>query len=201
MLQNFDWLEDKLTAFGEDDTLIFDCPGQLELYTHVQVMPRLVRALANNLNMSCVSTFLVDAVSINEPSKFVAGALAGLSAMLQLPVPHITVLSKADLIHSEEELEEFLEQGSASFFVRKRNEEANADAGRTPNPRYQALHEAICSVLDDHAMISYVPFTIKDEESAASVLAFADHLSMYSENAECKIPRELDDATGSARED
>ena len=63
MLANFDWLESKLAVFGEDDTLLFDCPGQLELYTHVQVMPRLVQALQQNLNISCCSTFLVDAVN------------------------------------------------------------------------------------------------------------------------------------------
>ena len=32
-------------------------------------------------------------------------------------------------------------------------------------------------------MLSYVPFTVKDEDAAAHVLAFCDHLTMYSENA------------------
>mmetsp|Transcript_12799 Transcript_12799/g.38119 ORF Transcript_12799/g.38119 Transcript_12799/m.38119 type:complete len:288 (+) Transcript_12799:305-1168(+) len=190
LLHHFDWLETKLALFGEDDTLLFDCPGQLELYTHVQVMPRLVRALQNNLHINCCATFLVDAVSINEPAKFVAGALAGLSAMLQLPIPHVTVLSKSDAIESEEKLEEFLNEGSAALFVENKHAERNVD--RTPNPAYERLHGAICSVLDDHAMLSYVPFTIKDEEKAAHVLAFCDHLTMYSENAEVKIPREPD---------
>ena len=30
---NFDWLEEKLKALGEDYVL-FDCPGQVELFTH-----------------------------------------------------------------------------------------------------------------------------------------------------------------------
>ena len=30
---DFDWLEDGLKEFGED-YIIFDCPGQVELYTH-----------------------------------------------------------------------------------------------------------------------------------------------------------------------
>lgn len=30
---NFDWLELKLKALGED-YILFDCPGQVELYTH-----------------------------------------------------------------------------------------------------------------------------------------------------------------------
>ena len=39
----------------------------------------------------------------------------------------------------------------------------------------------------------YVPFTVKDEDAAGHVLAFCDHLTMYSENAEVHIPREPDD--------
>ena len=193
MIMNFDWLETKLAAFGQDDTLLFDCPGQLELYTHVQVMPRLVEALSNNLGINSCSTFLVDAVSIHEPSKFVAGALAGLSAMLQLPVPNVTVLSKADMIKDDEELEKFLDEGSAALFVKERNRLTNAEPGRTPNRRYEKLHAAICSVLDDHAMLSYVPFTVDDEDAPATVLAFCDHLTQYSENAEVKIPKEADE--------
>mgnify|MGYP004086611263 CR=1 FL=1 len=50
-----------------------------------------------------------------------AGALSGLSAMLQLPVPHVTVLSKSDTIPDEATLESFLDQGSAALFVRDRN--------------------------------------------------------------------------------
>ena len=30
---NFEWLEEGLKEFGED-YLLFDCPGQVELYTH-----------------------------------------------------------------------------------------------------------------------------------------------------------------------
>ena len=45
-------------------------------------------------------------------------------------------------------------------------------------------------------MLSYVPFTVKDEDAAAHVLAFCDHLTMYSENAEVNIPRDLDGDSG-----
>ena len=29
-----DWLSEALEGFGEDDCVIFDCPGQIELYSH-----------------------------------------------------------------------------------------------------------------------------------------------------------------------
>jgi len=29
-----DWLSEALEGYGEDDCVIFDCPGQIELYSH-----------------------------------------------------------------------------------------------------------------------------------------------------------------------
>ena len=195
LAMHLEWLEDKISEFGEDDTLLFDCPGQIELYTHLRAMPQLVRALQETCHVKLCATFLVDAVSIDQPAKFVSAALAGLSAMLQLPVPHVTVLSKSDALGDEAKLEAFLEEGSAVLFVRNQNQ-IRDEEGRTPNRSHDRLHDAICSVLDDHAMLSYVPFTVKDEDAAAHVLAFCDHLTMYSENAEVNIPRDLDGDSG-----
>ena len=44
---NIEWLKDRLDDFGEDCYLIFDCPGQIELYSHVPVMPRLCECLGH----------------------------------------------------------------------------------------------------------------------------------------------------------
>ena len=191
LAMHMEWLEEKIAGFGEDDTLLFDCPGQIELYTHLQAMPQLVRSLQESCHVRLCATFLIDAVSIDQPAKFVAAALAGLSAMLQLPVPHVTVLSKSDALGDEEKLEAFLDEGSAVLFVRNQNEIRDAE-GRTANASHDRLHAAICGVLDDHAMLSFVPFTVKDEDCAAHVLAFCDHLTMYSENAEVNIPKDVD---------
>ena len=36
--ENIDeWLGEQLAGFGDDDYLIFDCPGQIELYSHLSV--------------------------------------------------------------------------------------------------------------------------------------------------------------------
>lgn len=40
-----DWLGDELEAYGEDDYLVFDCPGQIELYTNTSVFRSFVRYL------------------------------------------------------------------------------------------------------------------------------------------------------------
>ena len=74
LLDNIDWLHDKISEFGEDDYIVLDCCGQIELYTHLDVMSRLVSSIKN---MDCVvcAMFLVDATFVSDPSKFISGSL------------------------------------------------------------------------------------------------------------------------------
>ena len=43
-----DWLAEELEPYGDDDYLLFDCPGQIELYSHSSVFRALVRYLQSN---------------------------------------------------------------------------------------------------------------------------------------------------------
>ncbi len=45
LLQNTDWLQEELSAFGDDEYIILDCPGQVELYSHLPIMRDLVYTL------------------------------------------------------------------------------------------------------------------------------------------------------------
>ena len=42
LLQDMDWLEEKLNEYDDDEYLIVDCPGQIELYTHIPVMNKII---------------------------------------------------------------------------------------------------------------------------------------------------------------
>jgi len=89
--QNFDWLE---SAIGdiEDDYLLFDCPGQIELYTHIPVMRQLVDRL-RALNFYICGVFLIDAQFLIDAAKFASGVLSALSAMVSLEVREVLCLS------------------------------------------------------------------------------------------------------------
>ena len=55
------------------------------------------------------------------------------------------------------------------------------------------LTEAICSLLDDFSMVSFLPLNITDEESIDFVLSNVDHTVQYGEDAEVR-GADLDDA-------
>ena len=57
LIQNIDWLEDKIGHLGVDDYVLFDCPGQIELYTHLDIMQK-VRFLFFRKDTSIAKGFL-----------------------------------------------------------------------------------------------------------------------------------------------
>ena len=96
LLNNIDWLEDELGEYY-DDYLIIDCPGQIELYTHFPIIRRLCECL-QRMNFRICGVYLLESQFIEDKSKFFAGVLSAMSAMISLEIPHINVMSKMDLL-------------------------------------------------------------------------------------------------------
>ena len=94
---NGDWLAERLAAIPGTPYLLFDCPGQAELFTHHAAYARLVSYLGRTLSLRLAAVHLVDSHYCADPAKFIAAALMSLTAMMRLELPHINVLSKLDL--------------------------------------------------------------------------------------------------------
>lgn len=60
LMNNIDWFEDEVGSYT-DDYLIIDCPGQIELYTHFDIMKRLVEALGR-MNIAICGVYLLESV-------------------------------------------------------------------------------------------------------------------------------------------
>ena len=69
----------------------------MELYTHQKSMRNILsRLTAGGHRLAAVH--LVDSHFCNDASKFISVTLTSLATMLQMELPHVNVLSKADLI-------------------------------------------------------------------------------------------------------
>lgn len=93
--KNMDWLEEEV-GDHEDDYLLLDCPGQTELFLHVDAFKQMVHSL-EQMGYRVCAVFLIDSQFMMEPGKFISGCLLALSAMCRLELPHINVMSKMDL--------------------------------------------------------------------------------------------------------
>lgn len=78
--------------------LLFDLPGQVELYTHGYAVQKLLSKLCKVLDLRLVSVQLIDAHYCTEPANFLSAALLGTTTMLRLELPAVNVLSKIDLL-------------------------------------------------------------------------------------------------------
>jgi len=185
LITQSDWLVDKLGDFN-DDYLIFDLPGQIELYSHIGVMVKLIKIL-ENIGYRLCAVYLLDSHFLDEPGKFIAGSLQALSAMIHLNLPHINVITKMDLLPpgSEEtqELEKYFE-ADIPLLVNDLNQ-------KTPK-RFHQLTTAISSVIEEYNLVTYLPLNIHDPDSIALILQHVDNSIQYGEDLEPKEPKDAE---------
>ncbi|WVZ75371.1 hypothetical protein U9M48_023428 [Paspalum notatum var. saurae] len=98
--KNIDWLEEKLKPLIEDHYLLFDFPGQVELFFLHSNARSVINKLIKKLNLRLTVVHLIDAHLCCDPGKYVSALLLSLSTMLHLELAHINVLSKIDLIEN-----------------------------------------------------------------------------------------------------
>jgi len=189
LLENTDWLEDALGEF-EDDFLVIDCPGQIELYTHFPIMSRFVEVL-QKLNFRLCTTYLLETQFMEDRSKFFSGVMSAMSCMINLELPHINLLSKMDLVKSHmvgskrrKNLDRFLDPDPLLLV-----DEVNA----VTNPRFHALNQAIVQLIEDFNMVQFLPLDVTDEDSLELVLSHIDNTLQYGEAEEPKEPRDLNE--------
>lgn len=186
LAQNMDWLHEQLEEV-EDDYILFDCPGQIELYTHIPVMRQLVEQLAQ-WDFRICGVFLIDAQFMIEASKFVSGIMSALSAMVNLEIPHINVMTKLDLLNksARKELEKYLEPDLKSLLEEEMSEDQFSH-------KFEKLNNAIAGLIDDYSLIQFMPLDVTDEETINDVLLFADNSIQYGEDLEPKMPKSDDE--------
>lgn len=195
--KNMDWLKESITEMEEDSYFLFDCPGQIELYTHLPVMKSLVENLQDWDFRTC-GVFLVDSQFLGEPSKFISGTLSSLSCMINLEITHLSVMTKVDLLskHSKRELQKFLDPEMQNLLL--------ADMCDTyHDKKYQKLTESLCQIIDDYSMVRFLPLDKSDEESINIILQHIDTALQFSEDQPVRVEdynEDDDDDRGSDKE-
>ena len=181
LAENMDWLEEQL-GDDDDDYFLFDCPGQIELYTHIPAMRQIVDTLQNRWNFRLCVVFLLDSQFLVEASKFFAGMMTALATMVTLELPHVNVLSKVDLLdaRAKKELVRYLDPESADLL---------SELSKTTNKKYHKLNKAIAALIDDYSLVQFMALDVSDEESVANIVLQVDLAIQYGEDLDVKIPK------------
>ncbi|XP_015607786.1 GPN-loop GTPase 3 [Cephus cinctus] len=178
LVENSKWLEEKL-GDTDDDYILFDCPGQIELYTHMTVIRKLIEVL-QTLDFRLCSVFLIDSQFMVDGAKFLSGTMAALGAMINLELPHVNVLSKMDLLSksARKQLDNYLEPDPQSLVTEIGNDRWSK--------KYQKLTEALGSIVEDYSLVRFYPLNIKDEENIGDIQLTIDNIIQFGEEADVK---------------
>ncbi|KAL8542937.1 hypothetical protein ACS0TY_003709 [Phlomoides rotata] len=135
--ENLDeWLTEELDNYLDDDYLVFDCPGQIELFSHVPMLKNFVEHLRHKNFNVCV-VYLLDSQFITDVTKFISGCMASLSAMVQLELPHVNILSEMDLVTNKRDIENFLDPEPLTLL---------AELNKRMAPQFAKLNKSLIEV-------------------------------------------------------
>lgn len=174
--QNLDWLQERLAPhLAEGCYLLFDLPGQVELFTLHGALKRILDTMTRKWGFLLAAVQLVDAHLCSDPAKYLSALLLSLQTMLHLEMPQVNVLSKFDLIEQYGEL-----AFSLDFYMQAQGLEHLAEAmeGNFP-PRFARLTHLLCEIIDDFGLVAFHPLAIEDRESVRHVVALVDKSNGY----------------------
>lgn len=215
LLENLDFLTESMDPLTEEYLIIIDMPGQIELYTHVPVVPALVKHLTRTgaLNVNLCAAYLLEATFVIDRAKFFAGTLSAMSAMIMLELPHVNVLSKMDLVKGSvprKELKRFIDPDTSlleddpsdSMSALASSLDQSVDPLSTgpmmAGGSFKRLNRAVAQLIDDFSMVSYLQLNVQDEDSVGAILSYIDDAIQFHEAQE---PREPNDEIGNDWDD
>lgn len=174
--KNIDWLMNKIKKIDAGKKyILIDCPGQVELYTHNNAIHSIVQKLEKNLTRLCAVN-LIDAHYCSDPSKFVAVCLTSLNSMMRIELPHINILSKADLIEK---------YGKLDFDIDFYTEvlDLNYLVEMIPDDPFMAKHKkltkAITELVQDYGLVHFLPLSVDSKEMMLNVKNNVDKANGY----------------------
>ncbi|KAF2213700.1 hypothetical protein CERZMDRAFT_39403 [Cercospora zeae-maydis SCOH1-5] len=205
LMENLDFLTEPLDEVGEEYLIIIDMPGQIELYTHVPIVPQLIKHLTRgSLNISMCAAYLLESSFIVDRAKFFSGTLSAMSAMIMMEVPHVNILSKMDQVKGQiarKELKRFIdpdtsllqdapESGLVYEFKEGVDNGDPEDNSVMAKDSFAKLNRAVGQLIDDFSLVSFLKLDAQNEDSVGAVLSYIDDAIQFHEAQEPREPKD-----------
>ncbi|KAK4236257.1 hypothetical protein C8A03DRAFT_45727 [Achaetomium macrosporum] len=174
---NFEWLEQGLKELG-DDYVLFDCPGQVEVYTHHTSLRNIIYRL-QKLGYRLVAVHLSDCFCLTQPSLYISNLLLALRAMLQMDLPHINVLTKIDKIASYDplpfNLDFYTQVQDPSYLIPS----LEAEAPALRSEKFARLNHAIIDLVVQFGLVRFEVLAVENKKSMMHLLRVIDRAGGY----------------------
>jgi len=144
--------------------------------------------------------------------KYFSGVLSAMSAMVNLEIPWINILSKMDLVEptkraddDDDDDEKRLDPGALNGRRGRRNVAKFLDpdptmllaseptGGYKSNPRFHQLNQAIVQLIEDHPLVQFLPLNLTSTNSLETIISHIDFTMQYGEDEEPREPKDMDE--------
>lgn len=160
--------------------LIFDCPGQVELYTHHNSLFKIFKKLTKTLGLRLCVVSLIDSIHLTSPSQYVSVLLLSLRSMIQLDMPHVNVISKIDKLKSYGplpfKLDFYTDVQDLSYLTPHLEKESNSVLGQN----YVRLTEMIGDLVESFNLVAFEVLSVENKQSMINLLSVIDKANGYS---------------------
>lgn len=172
-------LQIKTLVQEERAYLVFDCAGQVELFTHHSALFKIFKRLEHELDMRFCVVNLIDCIYITSPSQYISILLLALRSMLMMDLPHINVFSKIDMLKNYGELpfrlDYYTEVQELEYLLPFIEKEDSSVLGK----RYTRLTETISEMVSDFNLVSFEVLAIDDKQSMINLQSVVDKANGY----------------------
>lgn len=163
-MDNLTWFQEEI-EYSENKNIIFDFPGQIEIYTHCNLVRDFVEYIKKTLEINLFGNFLLDCQFVGDLGKFFGGAITALCCMFSIEIIHFNILSKVDLINHIPYviLEKFLYPCGETF-----TEELN----QIINQKYKILTKSLVKLISDFSMTQFIPLDLTNHRQLTNLMEF-----------------------------
>ena len=174
--KNIDWLLDQIK--GKHSTnFIFDLPGQVELYSHHEILNNIFRKLTIDGNLQLCAVHLIDSHHCSDAGKFIAALILSLNAMLKIGLPHVNLLTKVDLLKQHADklqfgIDFYTEVLDLNYLLDNLNNDRFTQ-------KYTKLNKALISIIEDYSLVSFQLVEMFKDQSLINVRNLVDKATGY----------------------
>ncbi|KAH9891478.1 hypothetical protein F4778DRAFT_772975 [Xylariomycetidae sp. FL2044] len=174
---NMEWLQNGLKDLDQS-YILFDCPGQVELYTHHNSLRNIIFKLQKT-GYRLVVVHLSDSFCLTQPSLYISNLILTLRAMLQMDLPHINVLTKIDKISSYDalpfNLDFYTEVQDLTYLLPYLDRESSV----MRSDKFGGLNQAIANLVENFSLVRYEVLAVENKKSMMHLLRVIDRAGGY----------------------
>lgn len=171
----------EIKRLGEQQNyLIFDCPGQVELFTHHNSLLKIFKRMTKDMDARLCVVSLIDSIYLTSPSQYISILLLSLRSMLQLDLPHVNVISKIDMLKSYGPLPMRLDFYTEVQNLRYLSPHLEKESPTMLGKSFVRLTEMIGELVEDFNLVSFEVLSIENKVSVIRLVQVIDKANGYS---------------------